>query len=95
MLKTWRFPLQNYKLHVVIGVYFLQIKDTKIDFFPQETALCFEPEEDNTQMKLGLITRRLETIEQIFKTKVCANSCTLLIAQRIIVVLSAGGEQAH
>ena len=62
----------------MIGSLFLQIKDTKIDFFPHETALCFEPEEDGTQMKLGLITRRLETIEQIFKTKVCSPHCVEL-----------------
>ena len=47
-----------------------QIKESKIDFLPQENALCFDPEEDQTGMKLVLIQHRLDTIEQLFKTKV-------------------------
>ena len=45
-----------------------QIKESKIDFLPQENALCFDPEEDQTGMKLVLIQHRLDTIEQLFKT---------------------------
>ena len=42
-----------------------QIKESKID-----NALCFDPEEDETGMKLVLIQHRLDTIEQLFKKKV-------------------------
>ena len=59
-----------YEFHTIVVHIVFQIKESKIDFFPQENALCFDPEEDQTGLKLGQIQHRLDTIEQMFKVKV-------------------------